>query len=94
MESFLLSMQYTWILINYDEQAQKIAKWVANVFMYISAIVLSISVAASLLPITYVGFLLAHIIWSFFAWKIKDNALLAQFLLFIPIDLYAMYIRL
>jgi len=94
MDSFILSVQYAWLLVNYDEAAQKATKWLANIFMYVSAITLSISITASLLPITYVGFLIAHVVWSFFAWKIKDNALLAQFLFFIPIDLYAMYIRL
>lgn len=94
MNSFIFSVQYVWFLINYNQKAQEITKWLANIFMYISAITLSLSVAASLLPITYIGFLIAHIIWAFFAWKIKDNALLASFIFFIPIDLYAMYIRL
>lgn len=94
MGSFLFSIQYVWILVNYDRTAQQTAKWLANIFMYISAITLSISISASLLPITYLGFLIAHVIWSYFAWKINDKPLLAQFLFFIPIDLYAMYIRL
>jgi len=94
MDSFLFSVQYVWLLVNYDKKAQEVAKWLANAFMYTSAILLSISVTASLLPVTYIGFLLAHIIWAFFAWKIKDKPLFAQFLFFIPIDLYAMYIRL
>lgn len=94
MDNFVFSMQYVWLLVNYDKKSQEITKWVANIFMYISAITLSISITASLIPITYIGFLIAHIIWSFFAWKTRDMPLLGQFLFFIPIDLYAMYIRL
>jgi hypothetical protein len=94
MESFINSVQYLWLLINYDKKTQEITKWLANVFMYASAILLSVSVAASLVPATYIGFLMAHIIWAFFAWKINDRPLFAQFAFFIPIDLYAMYIRL
>ena len=94
MDSFIFSVQYVWLLINYDKKSQEIAKWLANVFMYISAIAISISVAASVMSVTYLGFLFAHIIWAFFAWKIKDRPLFAQFLFFIPVDLYAMYIRL
>ena len=94
MDSFTNSVQYLWLLVNYDKKTQKITKWLANIFMFASAILLSVSVAASLVPATYIGFLMAHTIWAFFAWKIKDVPLFAQFALFIPIDLYAMYIRL
>jgi len=94
MDSFIFSVQHVWLLINYNKKAQEIAKWCANAFMYVSAILLSVSVAASLIPVTYIGFLIAHIIWAFFAWKIKDIPLFTQFIFFIPIDLYAMYIRL
>lgn len=94
MDSLIFSIQHVWLLVNYDKKSQEIVKWLANAFMYASAITLSISVSASLVPATYIGFLIAHIIWAFFAWKIKDKPLFTQFLLFIPIDLYAMYIRL
>lgn len=94
MNFFIFSVQHIWTLVNQDKKSQEIAKWLANIFMGVSAIALSISITASLIPITYMGFLIAHIIWAFIAWKIKDNPLLAQFLFFIPVDLYAMYIRL
>jgi len=94
MDGLIFSMYNAWLLINYDKKTQDILKWVANAFILVTAIVLSVSIAASLMPITYMGFLIAHVIWGFFAWKIKDNALLTQFLILIPIDLYAMYIRL
>lgn len=94
MESLIYSVQHLWLLVNYDKKTQEIVKWLGNAFMYVSAILLSVSVAASLVPVTYLGFLVAHIIWAFFAWQVKDKPLFAQFILFIPIDLYAMYIRL
>ncbi len=94
MDNFLFSVQHAWLLVNYDKKTQEMTKWIANIFMYISALTLSISITASLIPITYIGFFFAHTIWAFFAWKIKDMPLLGQFLFFIPIDLYAMYIRL
>ncbi len=94
MDSFVLSTYYVWILINYDKKTQEIVKWLANIFIYVSAVLLSVSITASLQPITYIGFLIAHIIWLFFAWKSSDKPLFYQFLFFIPIDLAAMYIRL
>jgi ABC-type enterochelin transport system permease subunit len=94
MYPFFISLKNLWLLVNYDKKTQQIAKWLANAFMLVSAIGISVSVAAALAPVTYLGFLLAHIIWAFFAWKIDDRALLAQFIFLMPIDLYAMYIRL
>lgn len=93
MYPFLWSMRNIWLLVNYDEKSQDIAKWIANIFMYVSAIVLSISIPAAQTLLPYVAFFISHVLWSFFAWKIRDVALLYQFLFFIPIDIYAMYIR-
>ena len=94
MDGLIISVYNAWLLINYDKRTQEILKWLANSFILVSAVIISISITASLMPITYVGFLLAHVIWGFFAWKIEDKPLFAQFMLFIPIDLYAIYIRL
>jgi len=94
MDSFIFSMQNAWLLVNYDKNTQKIVKWVANIFMFVSAFAMSVSLTAALHPLTYVGFLIAGIIWAFYAVKIKDNVLFAQFLFCIPVNIYAMYIRL
>lgn len=81
------------LLVNYNKKYQEATKWIANCLMYVSAIVISVSISMSLMPITYFGFFLAHVIWAFFAWKVKDMPLFWQFSFFIPLDIYAMYIR-
>ncbi len=93
MYPIFIAIETLWHLVNYDKKTQEHVKWFANVSMYVSAIALSVSISMSLLPITYFGFLIAHVLWAFIAFKIKDNALFWQFLFFIPFDLYAMYIR-
>ena len=93
MYPIMIAIETLWLLVNYVEKSQSIAKWLANGFMYTSAIVLSVSISMSLMPITYLGFFIAHIVWAFFAWKVNDTPLFWQFAFFIPFDLYAMYIR-
>ncbi len=93
MYELYFSIYNIWLLVNYDKKFQEIVKWSANIFTFLSTIALSVSITTSLLPITYVGFLIAHSIWAFFAYKLKDKALLAQFLFFIPLDIIAIYIR-
>ncbi len=93
MYPFFTAMQNLWLLVNYDKKSQEIAKWVANICMYLSAIVLAVSIPMATQPDAYIGFLIAHIVWAFFAFKIKDTALFWQFAFFIPFDLYAIYIR-
>jgi len=94
MYELYFSIYNAWLLVNHDKKfREEFIKWMANMFTFASTIMLSVSIVTSLLPITYVGFLIAHSIWAFFAYKLKDKALLAQFLFFIPLDMIAIYIR-
>ena len=69
-------------------------KWFANVNMYISAILISVSAALSAEAATFIGFFVAHIIWIFAGILMKDKPLIALNGFFIPLDMYAMIIRL
>lgn len=69
-------------------------KWIANIGMYISAIMISFSVAVSASTGPFIGFLIAHIIWLIAAVAMRDKPLLALNGFFIPLDLYAIAIRL
>jgi len=68
-------------------------KWFANINMYISAIMISFSIAFSASAWAFVGFFIAHIIWLVAAFAMKDKPLMALNGFFIPLDLYAMVIR-
>jgi len=69
-------------------------KWIANVFVMVSAAGISFSVALSLNPATFIGFLVAHIMWVFAGVIMKDKPIIALNGFFILIDIYAMIIRL
>ena len=69
-------------------------KWFANINMYISAILISFSVSFSSSAWAFGGFFVAHVIWLAAATAMKDKPLMALNGFFIPLDLYAMAIRL
>jgi hypothetical protein len=75
-----------------DRQIE-VSKWVATSFMTISAILVSFSVELALTWWAFVGFFVGHIIWSVFAFKVKDWALFALNFFFLFIDIYAITIR-
>ena len=71
----------------------EILKWTGTVSMAISAILISFSVQIAKIPWSFLGFLLAHIIWGGVAWSMDEMALFVLNVGFIPIDIYAMYVR-
>ena len=69
-------------------------KWFGNFWFYLGALLVSISTELALYPLVFVTFLLGHILWMFAGATMKDNPLFFQNLLFIPIDIWAITIRL
>ena len=69
------------------------AKWGATFSMAISAIIVSFSVELSGYAITFFGFFVGHVLWALSAWFMRERALLVLNIGFLPIDIYAMYIR-
>jgi hypothetical protein len=69
-------------------------KWIANIGVMISAVLVSASVALSAQPLTFIGFLVAHIMWLFAGIIMKDKPIMALNAFFIVIDIYAILIRL
>ena len=94
MIPILHALEYTLCLLVLSTTYQQMIKWIANIGMSISAIIISFSTELTSLPIVFVGFLVGHILWALSALSTRDNALIALNIGFIPIDLYAMYIRL
>jgi len=86
------SFEVFWLFANHDKKFQEQMKWMANILMYIGLVILFLVPASKL--IGYASFLAAYLIWMFFAWKSKDNPLFAQFLFYIPLYSYAIYITL
>lgn len=75
------------------ENADEISKWSATTFMTISAILVSFKIEWSAVWWAFIGFLVGHVIWSWYAVKTKEWALFTLNFVFIFIDLYAILIR-
>lgn len=69
-------------------------KWFATACVLISAALVSFSMVLSLHPVTFIGFLVAHIMWTFAGIVMKDKPIIALNAAFILIDIYAIIIRL
>ena len=72
----------------------EIIKWIATAFLTVSGVLVSFSVKWATEWWPYAGFLIGHIIWSIFSITMNEWALLAMNVVFIFIDIYAIYIRL
>lgn len=87
------AVEFLLLKLQYDQLWLERFKWFANINMYISAILVSFSVALSSNPYTFFGFLIAHMCWLIAAVVIKDKPLMALNGFFIPLDIYAISIR-
>ena len=91
---FFHAIDYLMLHLQTDSIWLNRLKWFANITMYISAIMISFSVVYSVSVWPFIGFLIAHTIWLISAFAMKDKPLMALNGFFIPLDLYAMAIRL
>ena len=94
MTPHLIAFEHIILMLSTSANWQVAFKWLATAFMAISALTVSFSVEWAGCSIAFVGFLMGHILWAMSAVPMKENALLALNVGFIPVDLYAMYIRL
>ena len=94
MISSYLAFRHTQFMLEVSTEWQTTFKWLANTFMVISALIVSFSPELAGHPATFVGFLFGHILWAMSGWSMKDIALITLNVGFIPIDFYAILIRL
>ena len=71
-----------------------ILKWIATIFVVSGGWFVSISISLSTHFWPYILFGCGHILWSVFAYRIKDMPLFWLNIGLIPLDIYAIYIRL
>lgn len=67
---------------------------IANFSMYLSAILVSLSITFSSNGLTYVGFFIAHVIWVWTALLRNDRPLVELMGFMIPMDVWAIGVRL
>ena len=94
MNELWLAGKYVSEKIEFDDDWQQGVKWAANIFIFISAIMISVSLEIAAQPYAFIGFFIAHILWVWAAIVIKDKPLIALNVFFLPMDLWAMWIRL
>lgn len=94
MDPTLLALQHSQMMLASSDGWQSAFKWTANLFMAISAVAVSFSVDWAISPIAFLGFLIGHVLWATSGWAMRDKALIMLNVGFIPLDIYAMYIRL
>ena len=90
---FFYSLEYLLYQLQSNSVWMNRFKWFANINMYISAIMISVSATLAASAWVFIGFFVAHIIWLVAGFAMKDKPLMALNGFFIPLDLYAMAIR-
>lgn len=94
MTPITIAAEHALLMLGTSTKWQQSFKWLANAFMAISALTVSFSIEWAGYSVAFLGFLMGHILWALSAVSMKENALIMLNVGFIPIDLYAMYIRL
>lgn len=91
---FFYSVDFLYSQLHTNEVWLDRMKWLANICVMLSAILVSSSVALSTQPLTFIGFLVAHVLWLIAGMIMKDKPIMALNAFFIIIDMYAIIIRL
>lgn len=73
---------------------QPIQKWIGTTSMFVSAVLVSVSVTLAANPWAFIGFLLGHLLWAVVAIRTRDLPLIVLNTGFIFVDVYAIGIRL
>lgn len=91
----------SWLAIDYikhsllvDARWQEGVKWAGTALIAASAVLVSFFPALSHHASPFIGFFFGHILWTSMGIVLRDKPLVAVNGFFIPIDIYAMYIRL
>ena len=88
------AFDYFWFKLTTDKLWIETTKWIATAFVCVSAAVITIWPLTALDPHVFVGFLIGHVIWSFFTAIMKEWSLLALNLFFVGLDAFGVIIRL
>ena len=94
MTEVLTAWQYFFWKLETSPKWLENFQWIGTVNMQISAILVSVSVVMAASAWAFIGFFVAHVIWAIAARIIKSRPLFVQSVMFLPLDLWAMYIRL
>lgn len=94
MNELIFAYSYMMDKIHTSEDVLFILKWAGNVYMYLGAIFVSVSITLAAEPSIFVLFLLGHIFWLIAGLAMRDKPLIFLNLFFIPLDMWAIFIRL
>lgn len=73
---------------------QNIIKWGGNILIMISALTIAFFPQVALHWPAFAGYVTGAVVWTWFAYKIKDYPLMFLNLFYVGIDVYAILIRL
>lgn len=93
MNPLSLALEHTNLMLATDNFWRECAKWIGTGLISTSAAVVALSIDAASVPLPFVGFFLGHLIWGASAWAMRERALWVLNIGFIPLDLYAIFIR-
>lgn len=91
----------TWVAVDYfvmrlyvERRWQEAIRWLATASIMFSALIISFSIPLSTQAPPFLGFLIGHLLWVMVGVIQRDKPIIALNIFFIPIDIYAMSIRL
>jgi len=90
----IIAASYIWMVLNTSIDWQQRLKWMATSSMLVGATIISVSTEWANIVVPYLMFMLGHVIWGTFAHIMKDKPLFWLNVLFLPLDCYAIYLRL
>lgn len=91
---YFLAAEYLVYQLQTNNKLLEWVKWFATFCVCASAILVSFSIELSLQPHVFLGFLIAHILWTGAGIIMKDKPIIVLNAIFILIDTYAIIIRL
>ena len=94
MYSLLISYQLIVYHVFVTKEWFDYFKYLGNVWFYTGAILVSFSASSAALSSTFVPFFIGHLMWLGAGIKMKDKPIIYQNLFFVPLDIYAILIRL
>lgn len=94
MHGLLYAFDYIGTWISSSEKNMEYFQWSGTISMQISAVLVSVSVVLATTAWAFIGFLIAHIVWAVSAHMMNIRPLFYQSVFFIPLDLWAIGVRL
>lgn len=75
------------------EKNKNLSKWAGTVLFIIGSYLVSVFPELGASPYPFVLFFIGHVLWAGAGIQMRDEALIALNLLYIPMDVYAIFIR-